>query len=144
MLLPPPLALAAETNAAANKPTSVSSLRVIDRGGAGAVLQALADNNASSCVAVQPDPGDASDTLVAWGERRRMRAWRGAPAGGWPVCVAVRAGLAPPAAAFQAQRQRSSSPHQLQPGSGTDCSATPTVPALPTLQPLLTSAMQPP
>ena len=71
MLLPPPLALAAETNAAANKPASVSSLRMIDRGGAGAVLQALADNNASSCVAVQPDPGDASDTLVAWGERRR-------------------------------------------------------------------------
>lgn len=64
-----PCICAAETNAAANKPATISSLRMIDRGGAGSVLQLLADNNRSSCVAIQPDPSDPSGDPDAWGER---------------------------------------------------------------------------
>lgn len=92
-----PCARPAETNAAANKPVTVSSLRMIDRGGAGSVLQLLADNNQSSCVAIQPDPSDPSDDPAAWGER-----WL---AGGWvdgrQLCLVCmrgrpRGGLRPP------------------------------------------------
>lgn len=58
-----------ESNVAANKPVAASALRMIDRGGAGAVLQAVADNNATSCVLIQPDPSATSNnTLGGFGD----------------------------------------------------------------------------
>lgn len=56
-----------ESNAMPNMPVTASYMLDINRGGAGPILQALVDNNASTCVQLRPDPSTSpGENNTAW------------------------------------------------------------------------------